>query len=124
MEKQNIILDKSYKFSLRIIKLYKFLSEDKKEFIISKQILRSGTSIGANINESQAAETKSDFIHKLGISAKEIRETEYWINLLKDSGYLDEKLYNSIFNECEELKKIVNSIILTTKKNLTNSKNK
>jgi four helix bundle protein len=74
MKKENVIVDKSYKFSLRIIKLYKFLCEDKKEYVLSKQILRSGTSIGANINEAQAAETKNDFIHKLGISAKEIEK--------------------------------------------------
>jgi four helix bundle protein len=116
MKKENIILDKSYKFSLRIVKLYKFLCEDKKEFVLSKQILRSGTSIGANINEAQAAETRNDFIHKLGIAAKEVRETEYWLKLLKDSEYIDEKSFDSIIQDCGELRKIVNSIILTSKK--------
>jgi four helix bundle protein len=115
MKKENIILDKSYSFSLRIIKLYKFLCENKKEFVMSKQILRSGTSIGANVNESQAAETKNDFIHKLGISAKEIRETEYWLKLLKDSEYIEENSFNSLIQDCGELRKIVNSIILSSK---------
>lgn len=116
MKKENIILDKSYKFSLRIINLFKFLCNEKKEYVLSKQILKSGTSIGANINESQAAETKNDFIHKLGIAAKEIRETEYWLNLLQDSGYIELKSYNSLYQDCIELKKIVNSIIITSKK--------
>lgn len=117
-DKDNIILGKSYKFALRIIKLFRFLCEEKKEYVMSKQVLRSGTSIGANVNESQAAETKNDFIHKLGISAKEIRETEYWLRLLKDSKYIDERLYSSLNKDCEELRKIINSIILTSKKSL------
>jgi len=116
MSKENIILEKSYKFSLKIIKLYKYLCEDKKEFILSKQILRSGTSIGANINESQSAESKNDFIHKLGIAAKEIRETEYWLRLLKDGQFIESKSFESIIEECNELKKITSSIILTCKK--------
>lgn len=115
MKKENVILEKSYKFSLRIIKLYKYLCEEKKEYVLSKQILKSGTSIGANINESQAAESKQDFVHKLGVAAKEIRETIYWLNLLKDSNYIDSKSFNSILKDCEELKKIVTSIILTAK---------
>jgi four helix bundle protein len=119
MEKDNIILDKSYKFSLRIVKLYKFLCDEKREFVLSKQILRSGTSIGANINEAQAAESKNDFIHKLGIAAKEIRETIYWLKLLFDSSYLDEKSYQSLEKDSIELKKIVNSIILSCKQKNT-----
>ncbi|MBI4684448.1 MAG: four helix bundle protein [Nitrospirae bacterium] len=79
----------SYSFALEIIELYKYLTS-KNEFIMSKQILRSGTSIGANVEESQAGQTKKDFITKMSISAKEARETHYWINLLKDSGYLDD----------------------------------
>lgn len=118
MKKENIILDNSYKFSLRIINLFKFLCYEKKEYVLSKQILKSGTSIGANINESQAAETKNDFIHKLGIAAKEIRETEYWLKLLNDSDYIDNKSFKSLEQDCIELKKIVNSIILTSKKTI------
>lgn len=117
MKNENVILAKSYKFSLSIVKLYKYLCDERKEYVLSKQILRSGTSIGANINESQAAESKNDFIHKLGIALKEIRETDYWLKLLKDSNYLDENSFDSIFNDCNELNKILSSIIITSKKN-------
>lgn len=112
--KPNIIVIKSYAFALDIIALYKLLIEQK-EFVLSKQILRSGTSIGANIHEGIASESKKDFIHKLGISAKEARETSYWLNLLKDSNYIDSEQYNTLSNNCQELTKILNSIILTTK---------
>ncbi len=112
--KPNIIVIKSYAFALDIIALYKFLIEQK-EFVLSKQILRSGTSIGANIHEGVASESKKDFIHKLGISAKEARETSYWLNLLKDSNYIDSEQFNTLSNNCQELTKILNSIILTTK---------
>jgi four helix bundle protein len=115
MKEENIILKKTYKFSIRIVNLYKYLVDEKKENIISKQILRSGTSIGANINESQSAESKLDFIHKLSISAKEARETGYWLKLLKDTNYIDEGAFISINTECNELLKIINSIILTSK---------
>ncbi|MBM2813796.1 MAG: CHP02436-containing protein [Ignavibacteria bacterium] len=115
MGKENIIVGKSYKFAIRIIKLYKFLIDEKKEYVISKQILRSGTSIGANINEAQSAESKMDFVHKLGISAKETRETEYWLNLLKDTNYIDKKSFDSISKDSSEILKIINSIILTSK---------
>ena len=81
--KENIIQQKSFQFAVRIINLYKYLTNDKKEFVLSKQILRSGTSIGANINEALAAESKKDFVHKLSIAVKEARETYYWLNLLK-----------------------------------------
>ena len=85
--KENIIVSKSYAFALEIVKLYKTLAEQK-EFVLSKQLLRSGTSIGANIHEGIASESKKDFIHKLGIALKEARETSYWLNLLKDSKYI------------------------------------
>ncbi len=124
MESKNLIVNKSYKFALRIIKLYNYLSKDKKEFVISKQILRCGTSIGANINEAQSAETKPDFIHKMGISLKEIRETIYWLNLLKDSGYIDTKSFTSIEKDCLDLLKLCSKIILTSKDNLSKSRSK
>jgi four helix bundle protein len=121
--KENVIVEKSYKFAIRIVNLYKFLINDKKEFVISKQILKSGTSIGANINEAQSAESKMDFIHKLSISAKEARETDYWLRLLKESDYIDLIMFNSINNDCMEILKIINSIILTSKeKNIENKK--
>src|SRR5438477_7106439 len=112
--RQNIVVSKSYAFSLKIIDLYKLLI-DKKEYVMSKQILRSGTSIGANIHEAVASESKKDFIHKLGMSVKEARETCYWLNLLKDSEYISNAEFNKLNNSCEEIIRILNSIILTTK---------
>jgi four helix bundle protein len=115
--KENIIEQKSFKFAVRIINLYKFLQENNKEYVISKQILKSGTSIGANVNEALSSESSSDFIHKLCISAKEVRETSYWLRLLYETQFIDEKAFDSIHTECLELLKILNSIILTTKNN-------
>ena len=112
--KDNIIVQKSYAFALQIIQLYKLLVE-KKEFALSKQVLRSGTSIGANIHEAVASESKRDFIHKLAIAVKEARETSYWLNLLKDSEYISKDEFNKLNSSCGEIIKILNSIILTTK---------
>lgn len=89
--KENVLKDKSYKFALRIVKFYKFLVYEKKEFVLSKQVLRSGTSIGANITEGNQAQSTADFIHKLSIALKESFETEYWLCLLRDSEYISEK---------------------------------
>ena len=91
MGTDNPVRDKSFGFALRIVKLYQYLKEEKREYVLSKQVLRSGTAIGALIRESQYAESKADFIHKLAISLKEANETEYWIELLFQSGYLEEK---------------------------------
>ena len=113
--KDNIIVKKSYSFALEIIAVYKFLISEKKEFILSKQLLRSGTSIGANIHEAIASESKKDFIHKLGIAVKEARETSYWLNLLNDSNYINQEQFINLNNNCAELTRILNSIILTTK---------
>ena len=115
MEKENVIRTKSYAFALRIINLYKYLIKEKKEFVLSKQILRSGTSIGANIHEAVASESKKDFVHKLGIAVKEARETSYWLNLLRDSNYVTHEEFSKLNNSCDEIIKILNSIILTTK---------
>ena len=112
--KENIIVKKSYDFALQIIRLYKSLV-DKKEFVLSKQILRSGTSVGANIHEAVASQSKRDFIHKLSISLKEARETQYWLNLLKDSDYITASEFKKLNGSCDEIIKILNSIILTTK---------
>lgn len=114
--KESIIRDKSYKFALKMIKLYKFLSKQRKELIISKQILRSGTSIGANIEEAYYAQSRKDFIAKLSISLKEAAETKYWLRLLKDSGEIEEKHIKHIIDECEEIIKILTSIINTCKR--------
>jgi len=115
--KQNdsIVGRKSYDFALAIIKLYKNLSTEKREFILSKQVLRSGTSVGANINEALAGESKRDFVHKMSISLKEARETAYWLNLLSDSGFIQKEEHSILINNCNELMKILSSIILTTK---------
>ena len=95
-ESKNIVANKSYAFALRIIKLYKYLLSDKKEFVLSKQILRSGTSIGANVKEAEHAQSKKDFTHKMNIALKEANETEYWLMLLKDSEYISVDSFNSI----------------------------
>jgi len=116
MEKRKSILrDKSFGFALRAIKCYQYLQSDKKEFLLSKQLLRSATSIGANIREGEQAQSKTDFIHKLSIALKEASETAYWLELLHQSGYLPESLYQSIYEDCIELIKLLTSIIKTTK---------
>ncbi len=115
--KENILIDKSIDFAARIIKLCKFLEDSKKEHIISKQIVRSGTSIGANINEAQYGNSKADFVSKLHISLKETAETEYWLRLLFKSDYIDNKMFDSLLNDCLELKKILISSINTAKSN-------
>ena len=115
--KENILIDKSIDFAARIMKLCKFLEDNQKEHIISKQIVRSGTSIGANINEAQYGNSKADFIAKLHISLKETAETEYWLRLLNKSEYVDEKLFKSLLDDCLELKKLLISSINTAKNN-------
>jgi len=116
--KENVLIDKSIDFAARIIKLCKFLEEKKSERIISKQIIRSGTSIGANINEAQYGQSRADFVAKLHISLKETAETEYWLRLLFKSDYLDENLYQSLLDDCLELKKILISSLNTAKTKL------
>ena len=113
----NTVKYKSYTFALRIIKAYKFLSLDQREFVLSKQLLRSGTSIGALIREAEHAESKADFIHKMSISLKEANETEYWLMLLHDSDFLEEKIFKSMLNDCQELIKMLISIIKSSKEN-------
>ena len=117
---ENTVKFKSYAFALRIIKAYKFLNVDQREFVLSKQLLRSGTGIGALIREAEHAESKADFIHKLSISLKEANETEYWLMLLHDSSYLDDKSFNSIVSDCQELIKMLISIIKSSKDNIKN----
>ena len=112
--KENIIVQKSYSFALKTVTLYKELAEQR-EYVLSKQLLRSGTSIGANIHEVVASESKKDFLHKMGIALKEARETSYWLNLLKDSSYISFERFNSLHSDCQSMIRILNSIILTTK---------
>ena len=120
-EKQQPLKDKSFLFALRIVKLYRYLTEEKKEYVLSKQLLRSGTSIGANIREAQNAQSSADFIHKLSISQKECDESLYWLELLCQSGYLDQKEFDSINTDATELLKMLRSAIITTKKKTYNS---
>lgn len=107
----NIISTKSFNFSVRIVNLYKYLCNDKKEFVLSKQLLRSGTSICANVKEAINAQSRNDFLSKMNISLKEAGEAEYWIELLMATEYLNEKEGNSILNDCVEIKKILYSIV-------------
>lgn len=113
--RENILKDKSYKFALRVVKLYKHLSEEKREYVLSKQVLRSGTSIGANISEGNQAQSKPDFIHKISIAHKESFETEYWLCLLRDGEFITEKQAESLLEDCKELQKILTTSIKTAK---------
>ncbi len=112
--RKNIIKDKSFAFAVRIVKLYEFLSI-KKEYVLSKQLLRSGTSVGAMIREAEHSETKKDFIHKMAIAQKEINETIYWIELLKETDFLNNEQFESVHNDAVEIIKLITSIIKTAK---------
>jgi four helix bundle protein len=114
--KENIIQDKSYTFAIRIVKLYKYLCEIKKEYVLSKQILRSGTSIGANVEEAIGGQSKNDFISKLSIAYKEARETHYWLRILKDTDFIDEIQFKSLEQDINEILKILTSIQKSVKK--------
>jgi len=116
-KKENVVMNKSYVFALRIIKLYKHLLAEQKEYVLSKQILRSGTAIGALVKEAEHAQSKADFINKMNIALKEANETEYWLMLLKDSDYLDERSFQSIHSDSSELIKLLASIVKTSKQN-------
>jgi four helix bundle protein len=116
--KENVLKSKSVVFAIRIVKLGKILQNEKKEFIMSKQLIRSGTAIGALVRESEFAESKLDFIHKLHIALKEANESDYWILLLKETEYLSQIEYNSLYNDIQELIKLLVTIIKTTKNNL------
>lgn len=113
----NVILNKSFDFAVRIVNLYKHLCNEKKEFVLSKQLLRAGTSIGANTKEAIQGQSKKDFLAKMNIALKEASETEYWIELLIATNYLIQNEGKVILNECVEIKKILHSIVKTTKNN-------
>ena len=120
LKNENVVREKSFKFAVRIVKLYQYLTNVKnsnRELILSKQILRSGTSVGANIRESRNAQTVKDFLTKLYIASKEADETGYWLELLKETGYITEEQFESLNEDCEEILKLLASIIKTTKKN-------
>ena len=113
--KKNIIKEKSFAFALRIVKLNRFLSEEKREYVLSKQLLRSGTAVGALVREAEQAESKADFIHKMAIALKEANETDYWVELLFQSEIINQKEYESIKPDAVELIKLLISIIKTSK---------
>ena len=114
---KSVVGGKSYAFALRMIKAYKFLTQEHREFVLSKQVLRSGTAIGALIRESEHAQSKADFINKMNVALKEANETEYWLMLLKDSDYMDKKTFISIHKDCNELISMLVSIVKTSKEN-------
>lgn len=119
--KDNVIQKKSYAFALRIVKLYRWLGEKKREFVPAKQILRSGTSIGANVEEAIGGQSERDFYAKMTIAYKEARETHYWLRLLRDGDFLDDTAFQSIISECDELLKLLGSITKTMKQKIRNS---
>ncbi|MBO5083563.1 MAG: four helix bundle protein [Bacteroidaceae bacterium] len=115
MKKENIVKDKSLSFAIRIVNLYKYLVAEKRETVMSKQLLRCGTSIGANIREAEQAQSRADFLSKQNIALKEANETEYWLELLMRTGFITQNEYESINNDCVELNKLLISIIKSTK---------
>ena len=116
--KENVTKNKSFNFAVRVVKLYKYLCHNKKEFVMSKQLLRSGTSVGAMVREAEHAESKSDFKHKMAIAQKEINESIYWLELLKETEYLNQDEFDSLNSDAVEIIKLVTSIIKTTQSKL------
>lgn len=112
---ENIIMAKSFSFAIDVVRLYRYLCESKKEFVLAKQLLKSGTSIGANVKEAINAQSRKDFISKMNIALKEANECEYWIELLIRTDYLSETEAVTILNDCREINKILNSIVKTSK---------
>ncbi|MBR4367464.1 MAG: four helix bundle protein [Bacteroidaceae bacterium] len=121
MKADNQVLIDSKAFAIRIIKFYLFLKEEKQVHVISKQILKSGTSIGANVRESVNAQSRMDFINKLNIALKEANETEYWLELLHEAGIIDDRQFDSIYNDCGRIAATLTKIIKTTKNNIENN---
>jgi len=116
--KESILRTKSFDFALRILRLHRHLIKESKEFVLAKQVLRSGTSVGANIEEANQGQSDADFVHKLSIALKEASETNYWLRLLRDGDILDAKLANSILSDCEELQRMLTASIKTKKANI------
>lgn len=115
---ENVVEKKSFDFAVRIVNLYKYMKSEHNEWTLSNQVLKSGTSIGANISEAENAQSNSDFVSKMSIALKETNETKYWLKLLYKTDYISDNQYESLFNDCDELYKIISSIILTSKENL------
>jgi four helix bundle protein len=121
MKSNNVIQEKSYNFAVRIVKVYQHLCNEKSEYVLSKQLLRSGTSIGANVEEAIGGQTDKDFFAKLSIAYKEARETHYWIHLLSDTGYFSAEERASLLSDADELMRIIGSIQKTMKQKIRNS---
>ena len=115
MKENNVVANKSKTFAIKIIRLYQYLASEKKEYVISKQILRSGTSIGANIREAIRGQSRADFTSKMQIALKEASETEYWIELLQETDYITKDAGESLLTDCEELIKLISSIVVSMK---------
>jgi len=113
--KENVVKEKSFAFAVRVVNMYRHLTEHRKEFVLSKQVLRSGTSIGANVEEAIGGQSRADFVSKLSIAYKEARETSYWLRLLRETKYLDESEVASILNDLDELLRIIASILISSK---------
>jgi four helix bundle protein len=118
MKRESIIDVKSYDFAIKIVRAYQRITQTHKEFVLSKQLLRSGTSIGANVKEAEHAQSKADFLNKMNIALKEANETAYWLNILKDTEYLSLEAFTSLKQSCDELISILVKIVETTKKSL------
>ena len=118
--KENVVEDKSFEFAVRIVKLYKYLTSEKQEYIMSKQLLRSGTSVGANVCEAQQAQSPMDFLSKMNIALKESYESDYWLRLLHHTDYLNKEEYDSIITDCRSISKLLVTIVKSTKNNNKN----
>ena len=118
--KENVVEDKSFEFAVRIVKLYKYLTSEKQEYIMSKQLLRSGTSVGANVSEAQQAQSPMDFLSKMNIALKESYESDYWLRLLHHTDYLNKEEYDSIITDCRSISKLLVTIVKSTKNNNKN----
>ena len=114
----NVVLEKSFDFAVRIVRLYRYLAKTKNEFVLSKQLLRSGTSIGANVTEANEAFSRNEFAYKMSIALKKCSESSYWIELLYRTDYLTEQQYSSVMSDCVELKRLLTVIVKTAKMNL------
>ena len=117
MKENNIVEEKSFEFSVRIVNLYKYLTTARQEYVMSKQLLRSGTSIGANVCEAQQAQSPMDFSSKMSIALKEAYESDYWLRLLQKTEYLNKDEYNSIISDCRAITKLLVTIVKSTKEN-------
>ncbi len=114
MKSENIIVERSMQFAVRVVKLYKYLCDEKKEYVLAKQLLRSGTSVGANVREALRGQSRKDFVSKMNIALKEVCETEYWLELLHQTDYINRTEFDSIYKDCKEITKILMSIVKTT----------